>query len=62
MVAPKIPPDTNEDKELRSGSLTGKARSRTQVSRLTHQCSLHFPLMERNYHELQHGSFPAVCW
>lgn len=33
-VAPKWPPDANEDRELKSGSLGSKARTRTQVSRL----------------------------
>lgn len=52
MVASQRPPDANEDKELMSGALSGKARSRTQVSRLPLQHFLHFPLMERSYHEV----------
>lgn len=51
MVAPKWPLDENEDKELKSISLSSKTRPRTQVSRLPLQCSLKFPQMERNYHE-----------
>lgn len=51
LVAPKWLPDANEETELKSGSLSSKARSRTQISRLL-PSALCTSLLERSYQEV----------